>query len=50
MVEDAYQLGISKIMLGRLKGIGGNNYSGKANAVINNFWSFDYIVRGLGES
>jgi putative transposase len=50
IVEDAYQLGISKIALGRLKGIRDNSYnSAKANAMINNFWSFDYIVRRFRE-
>ena len=38
IVEDAHQLGISKMVLGRLKGIRGNSHnSAKANAMINNF-------------
>ena len=38
IVEDAHQLGISKIILGRLRGIRGNSHnSAKANAMINNF-------------
>ena len=49
IVEDAYQLGISKIVLGRLKGIRNNSKNGKANAMINNFWSFDYMVRRFKE-
>jgi putative transposase len=31
IVEDAHQLGISKILLGKLKGIRGNSHNGKAN-------------------
>ena len=49
IVEDAHQLGISKIVLGKLKGIRGNGHNGKANAMINNFWSFNYIVRRFKE-
>jgi putative transposase len=50
IVEDAHKLGISKIVLGKLKGIRGNNsHNGKANAMINNFWSFNYIVRRFKE-
>ena len=38
IVEDAHQLGISKIVLGRLKGVRGNSHnSAKANAMINSF-------------
>jgi len=53
IVEDAYRHGISKIMLGKLKGIRKNskshNHKSKANAMVNNFWSFDYIVRRFRE-
>jgi len=49
IVEDAHKLGISKIVLGRLKGIRGNSHNGKANAMINNFWSFNYIVKRFKE-
>jgi putative transposase len=49
IVEGAHQLGISKIVLGRLKGIRNNNQNGKANAMINNFWSFNYIVKRFKE-
>ena len=39
IVEDAHELGISK-MLGRLKGIREDNHKGrKANSMIHNFWS-----------
>ena len=43
IVEDAYTLGISKIVLGKLKGIRKNNHNGKANSI--NFWSFNHIAR-----
>jgi len=49
IVEDAHQLGISKIVFGRLKGIRNNSQNGKANAMINNFWSFHYMVRRFKE-
>ena len=53
IVEDAHQLGISKIVLGKLKGIRKNNSNsnknGKANAMVNNFWSFNYIIRRFRE-
>jgi putative transposase len=49
IVEDAHKLGISKIVLGKLKGIRGNGHNGKANAMINNFWSFNYIVKRFKE-
>ncbi|MGC8937242.1 MAG: RNA-guided endonuclease InsQ/TnpB family protein, partial [Candidatus Methanomethylicaceae archaeon] len=49
IVEDAYKLGISRIVIGRLKDIRENNHGSKANAMINNFWSFDYIVERLKE-
>jgi len=50
IVEDAYQLGISKIVLGRLKNIRTENHNNnKANAMIKNFWSFSYIVRRFKE-
>jgi len=49
IAEDAYRLGISKIVLGRLKGIRSDSHNGKANAMVNNFWSFDYIVRRFRE-
>ncbi len=49
IVEDAYALGISKIVLGKLKGIRKNNHDSKANSIINNFWSFSYIIRRFKE-
>jgi putative transposase len=49
IVEDAHQLDISKIVLGRLKGIRNNNHNGKVNAMINSFWNFNYIVRRFKE-
>jgi putative transposase len=50
IVEDAYQLGISKIVLGRLKGVRNNShYNAKANVMINNFWSFNYIIKRFRE-
>ena len=50
IVEGAYQLDISKIVLGILKNIRMKSYNnGKVNAMINNFWSFNYIVRRFRE-
>jgi putative transposase len=50
IVEDAYQLGISKIVLGRLKNIRTKSRNNnKANGMVNNFWSFNYIVRRFKE-
>jgi putative transposase len=50
IVEDAYQLGSSKIVLGKLKNMRSKSrYNSKANVMINNFWSFDYMVRRLKE-
>ncbi|MGC8935856.1 MAG: transposase [Candidatus Methanomethylicaceae archaeon] len=45
IVEDAHELGVTEIVLGRLKGIRNNNYNHKANAMVNNFWSFEHIIR-----
>jgi len=49
IVDDAHKLGVSKIVLGKLKGIRKNGKNGKANAMINNFWSFNYIVKRFKE-
>ncbi len=50
IVDDAYELGLSKIILGKLKGVRNNNHNnGKANAMVNNFWSFEYIIRRFKE-
>jgi len=44
------RLDISKIVLGRLKNIRTKSRNnGKANAMINNFWSFNHIVRRFRE-
>jgi hypothetical protein len=48
IVEDTHKL-ISKIVLGRLKGIRDNSHNSKANTMINNFWSFNYIIRKFRE-
>ena len=47
IIEDASQLGISRIILGDLRGIGKNNnhHNGKINSMIHNFWSFQYITK-----
>jgi len=49
IIENTHQLDISKIVLGRLKGIRDDNKNGKANTMINNFWSFNYIVKRFKE-
>jgi putative transposase len=49
IVEEAYRLGVSKIVLGKLKGVRNNSHNGKANTMINNLWSFSYIVRRFKE-
>jgi putative transposase len=49
IIENTHQLGISKIVLGRLKNIRDNSHNGKTNTMINNFWSFNYIVRRFKE-
>jgi putative transposase len=50
IIEYAYCHGFAKIVIGDLKGIrhGGNGNS-KANTMVHNFWSFDYIVRRFRE-
>jgi len=51
IVEFAVKLGISKIILGRLGGIRSKSRNNsKANAMINNFWSFSYIIRRFKEN
>jgi putative transposase len=48
MMMDLYELGVSKIVIGDLIGIRENNSKGtKTNAMIHNFWSFNYIVQRL---
>ena len=50
IVEDASQLGVSKIILGDLRGIGENSHKGrKTNSLIHNFWSFNYITKRFKE-
>jgi putative transposase len=57
IVDNAYHLGIREIILGKLKGIrrnnnnSNNNYNNntKANAMVNNFWSYSYIIRRVKE-
>jgi IS605 OrfB family transposase len=53
IVDDAHELSVSKIVLGKLKGIrnnsNSNNHNGKANAIMNNFWSLEYIIRRFKE-
>jgi len=44
IVEYASRSGISKIVLGD-SGVREGNYSRKVNAMINNFWTFDYIIK-----
>ncbi len=48
MVRDLYDLGVSKIVIGDLTGIrDGNDKGKKSNAIIHNFWSFNYIIQRL---
>ncbi|MGC9068954.1 MAG: zinc ribbon domain-containing protein [Thermoprotei archaeon] len=49
IVEGAHQFGISRIVIGRLKGIRDNSHGSKVNAMINNFWSFDCIIERFKE-
>jgi transposase, IS605 OrfB family, central region len=49
IIEDAHHLSISKIVLGKLKGIRDNSHNGKTNTMINNFWNFNYIVKRFKE-
>ena len=48
IVIDLYDLGVSKIVIGSLTGIReGNDQGKKSNAMIHNFWSFNYLVQRL---
>jgi len=50
IVDNAYHLGIREIVIGKLRGIRSNNNNSnnsKANAMVNNFWSYSYIVRRI---
>ena len=50
IVEYAYTNGVSKIVVGDLKGIRENNHkNSKANSIIHNFWSFGWMVQRLKE-
>jgi len=50
IVEYAYCSGISKIVVGDLKGIRESNHkNSKANSIIHNFWSFRWIIQRLKE-
>jgi len=49
IIEDAVALNISRIVLGNLDGVGENKHSSKVNAMINNFWSFNYIIKRFRE-
>jgi len=50
IVEYAYQVGISRIVVGNFKGIRNNNHeNSKVNCMIHNFWSFSWIVQRLKE-
>jgi len=49
IVEYASRSGISKIVLGDLGGVRENKYNSKVNAMINNFWSFDYTIKRFRE-
>ena len=50
IVEYVRQSGLSKIVVGDLKGIRENNHKNtKANSMIHNFWSFKWIIQRLKE-
>ena len=50
IVEDASQLGISKIILGNLRGIRNISHNNnKTNSMMHNFWSFQYITQRFRE-
>jgi len=49
IVEYASGEGISKIILGNLRGIRGNHGGSKTNSMVNNFWSHGWIIRRLKE-
>jgi len=50
IVEYAYQVGISRIVVGNLKGIRNNNHeNSKVNSMLNNFRSFRWILQRLKE-
>jgi len=50
IVEYAYCSGISKIVVGDLNGIRGNKHkNARANSMINNYWSYRWIIQRLKE-
>jgi len=50
IVEYTHQSGLSKIVVGNLKGIRKNNHkNAKVNSMIHSFWSFKWIVQRLKE-
>jgi len=50
IVEYAVQTGLSRIVVGNLKGIRDNNHkNSKVNSMIHNFWSFKWIIQRLKE-
>ena len=50
IVEYTRRNGLSKIVVGKLKGIRNNNHrNAKANSMIHNFWSFSWVVQRLRE-
>jgi len=49
IVEYASRSGISKIVLGDLGGVREDKHNSKVNAMINNFWSFDYTLKKFRE-
>ena len=50
IVEYADQTGLSRIVVGNLRGIRDNNHkNSKVNSMIHNFWSFKWIIQRLKE-
>ncbi|MGC8911455.1 MAG: zinc ribbon domain-containing protein [Nitrososphaeria archaeon] len=49
VIEDAHKMGITKIVLGKLKDIRNNNHNKKANTIINNFWNYNYTIKRFKE-
>lgn len=49
VVEDLYELGVSRIVIGNLKHIrdGNGKHGAKANSMIHNFWGFRYTAQRL---
>ncbi len=49
IVEYAFKSDISKIVIGNLKGIRNNHGNSKTNSMVNNFWSYRWIIERLKE-